>query len=211
MFKYLSSIIKDSDMDYKHSLNQLIAGSKSQRKRKEQLDKEKKERLTHYTKNKSEENKQKLQNTIDSQLRFCTKINEGVKNSLRSLNIRLFVLLFQHKEYYAVLYSVEKLLKEFNGWIAQYETIIQEKDLKKEEQHNKAIFSLLQRFEQKKKEIEFIMKKETLLKHKSMLLFGILLLTFVILLFRETKIIVFDEEIFSKKNRYNPLNPFFPF
>ncbi|MEK6867284.1 MAG: hypothetical protein AABX98_00535, partial [Nanoarchaeota archaeon] len=98
-------------MDPQQTLNQIFDGSKSQQKRKEHLDKQKKALLSQ-----KKRNEEKIQETIDGQLRYCSKIREGNKNSLRTMNIRLFFLLFQNKNVYHQLQDVEHLMKRFDDW-----------------------------------------------------------------------------------------------
>ena len=192
-------------MDYQQTVKQIFDGSKSQRKRKEQLDKQKKLLLTE-----KKEKPDKIQETINAQLRYCAKIQEGNKNSLRTMNIRLFFLLFQNKEIYHKLQEVEHLMKRLDNWLTNYEQAIQKKDWKGEESENKALNNLMKEYEQKKKEIEAMITKEQSIKYKSHLMLGNIMLTATILLFKETKEISFSQEIFDEKNRANPLNVFYP-
>lgn len=192
-------------MDYQQTLKQIFDGSKSQRKRKEQLDKQKKTLLAE-----KKQNEQKIQETIDAQLRFCAKIQEGNKNSLRTINIRLFFLLFQNRAIYHKLQEVEHVMKRFDKWITAYEQTISKKDWKAEEEENKSLNNLLKTYEQKKKELEIMITKEQSGKHKSHLTLGVIMLTATILLFKEAKEVPFSQEIFDEKNRANPLNVFYP-
>src|SRR3989338_126905 len=146
-------------MDYQQTVKQIFDGSKSQRKRKEQLDKQKKLLLTE-----KKEKPDKIQETINAQLRYCAKIQEGNKNSLRTMNIRLFFLLFQNKEIYHKLQEVEHLMKRLDNWLTNYEQAIQKKDWKGEESENKALNNLMKEYEQKKKEIEAMITKEQRVK-----------------------------------------------
>ncbi|MBI5002788.1 hypothetical protein HZC31_05350 [Candidatus Woesearchaeota archaeon] len=195
-------------MDYQQTLKQIFDGSKSQRKRKEQLDKQKKALLE--KKQKQENKEERIQETIDGQLRYCAKIREGNKNSLRTMNIRLFFLLFQNKDIYHKLQEVEHLMKRLDSWLSSYEQAIQKKDWKTEESENKSLNNLMKEYEQKKKEIEAMIVKEQAVKYKSHLMLGNIMLTATILLFKETKEVSFSQEIFDEKNRANPLNPFYP-
>ena len=193
-------------MDYQQTLKQIFDGSKSQRKRKVELDKKKKILLSE-----KKRNEEKIQETIDAQLRYCLKIKEGNKNSLRTMNIRLFFLLFQNRDVYHKLQEVEHLMKQFDGWSGHYQQVIPMKDWKAEEHENKALTTLLKEYEQKKKEIEGMIAKETSVKYKSHLMLGLIMLTATILLFKETKEVPFSKEIFDVGNRANPLNVFYPF
>ncbi len=196
-------------MDYQQTLKQIFDGSKSQRKRKEQLDKQKK--IVLAEKKQKQENKQeRIQETINAQLRYCAKIREGNRNSLRTMNIRLFFLLFQNKEIYHKLQEVEHLMKRLDSWLTNYEQAIQKKDWKAEDSENKSLNNLMKEYEQKKKEVEVMITKEQSMKYKSHLMLGNIMLTATILLFKETKEISFSKEIFDEKNRANPLNPFYP-
>src|SRR3989338_4307137 len=192
-------------MDYQQTLKQIFDGSKSQRKRKEQLDKQKKILLAE-----KKQKPEKIQETIDAQLRYCTKIREGNKNSLRTMNIRLFFLLFQNKNIYHKLQEVEHLMKQLDSWLTNYEQAIQKKDWKAEESENKSLNNLIKEYEQKKKEIEAMIVKEQVVKYKSHLMLANIMLTATILLFKETKEISFSQKIFDEKNRANPLNVFYP-
>ncbi len=193
-------------MDYQQTLKQIFEGSKSQRKRKDELDKRKKSLLSE-----KKRNEEKIQETIGAQVRYCSKIKEGNKNSLRTINIRLFFLLFQNKAVYHNLQDVEHLMKRFNGWITRYGQFVQKKDWKAEEQENKALFVLLKDYEQKKKELEGMIALEESVNYKSHLMLGLIMVTATILLFKETKEVAFSQEIFDAKNRANPLNVFYPF
>ena len=192
-------------MDYQQTLKQIFDGSKSQRKRKEQLDKQKKTLLTE-----KKQKPEKIEETINAQLRYCAKIREGNKNSLRTMNIRLFFLLFQNKEIYHKLQEVEHLMKRLDNWLTNYEQAIQKKDWKGEESENKALNNLMKEYEQKKKEVEVMITKEQRVRYKSQLMLGNIMLSATILLFKETKEISFSQEIFDEKNRANPLNVFYP-
>src|SRR3989338_3079372 len=136
-------------MDYQETLKQIFDGSKSQRKRKVELDKKKKVLLSE-----KKRNEEKIQETIDAQLRYCLKIKEGNKNSLRTMNIRLFFLLFQNREVYHKLQEVEHLMKQFDGWLGHYQQVIPTKDWKGEENENKSLNNLMKEYGQKNKEIE---------------------------------------------------------
>ncbi|MEK6920693.1 MAG: hypothetical protein AABX82_02325, partial [Nanoarchaeota archaeon] len=153
----------------------------------------------------------KIQETIDGQLRYCSKIREGNKNSLRTMNIRLFFLLFQNKNVYHQLQDVEHLMKRFDDWILGYEQLVQKKDWKTEERENKALHLLLKEYEQKKKELEGMIAKEMSITYKSHMMLGLIMLTATILLFKETKEVAFSKDIFDGNNRCNPLNVFYPF
>ena len=192
-------------MDYQQTVKQIFDGSKSQRKRKEQLDKQKKTLLTE-----KKQKPEKIEETINAQLRYCAKIREGNKNSLRTMNIRLFFLLFQNKEIYHKLQEVEHLMKRLDNWLTNYEQAIQKKDWKGEESENKALNNLMKEYEQKKKEVEVMITKEQRVRYKSQLMLGNIMLSATILLFKETKEISFSQEIFDEKNRANPLNVFYP-
>src|SRR3989338_578464 len=192
-------------MDYQETLKQIFDGSKSQRKRKAELDKKKKILLSE-----KKRNEEKIQETIDAQLRYCLKINEGNKNSLRTMNIRLFFLLFQNKDVYHQLQEVEHLMKQLDNWLTSYEQAIQKKDWKAEDSENKSLSNLIKEYEQKKREIEAMIIKEQAVKHKSHLMLGNIMLTATILLFKETKEVPFSQEVFDEKNRANPLNVFYP-
>ncbi len=195
-------------MDNQQTLKQIFDGSKSQRKRKEQLDKQKKALLTE--KKEKKQNQEKMQEIIDAQLRYCAKIREGNKNSLRTMNMRLFFLLFQNKVIYHKLQEVEHLMKRLDNSLTTYEKAIQKKDWKAEEQENKSLNNLMKEYEQKKKEIEAMIVKEQAVKYKSHLMLGNIMLTATIFLFKEAKEISYSQEIFDEKNRANPLNPFYP-
>ena len=192
-------------MDYQQTLKQIFDGSKSQRKRKEQLDKQKKILLAE-----KKQKPEKIEETINAQLRYCAKIREGNKNSLRTMNIRLLFLLFQNKEIYHKLQEVEHLMKRLDNWLTNYEQAIQKKDWKGEESENKALNNLMKEYEQKKKEVEVMITKEQRVRYKSQLMLGNIMLSATILLFKETKEISFSQEIFDEKNRANPLNVFYP-
>lgn len=196
-------------MDYQQTLKQIFDGSRSQRKRKEELDKKKKALLSEKKQHEKIQD-EKIQETIDAQLRYCAKIKEGNRNSLRTMNIRLFFLLFQNRNVYHKLQEIEHMMKRFDECITAYEQIVQKKDWKAEEQENKAINNLLKEYEQKKKKLEMLIANEKSIKYKSHLMFGVIILTATILLFKETKEIPYSEEIFDEKNRVNPLNPFYP-
>ena len=192
-------------MDPQQILKQLFDGSKSQRKRKEQLDKQKKAVLSA-----KKRDEQKIQEIVDDQLRYCSKIKEGNKNSLRTMNIRLFFVLFQNRNIYHKLQEVEHLMKRFDVWIVGYEQIVQKKEWKAEEQKNKALFVLLKEYEQKKKELEGMIAMEESVKYKSHLMLGLIMVTATTLLFKDTKEVSFSKEIFDGKNRASPLNVFYP-
>lgn len=191
-------------MDNQQTLKQIFDGSKSQRNRKEQLDNQKKRLLSE-----KKRNEEKIQETVDAQLRYCAKIKEGNKNSLRTINMRLFFLLFQNKEVYHILQDVEHLMKKFDNWLTSYEQAIQTKNWKSEEQENKALNVLLKEYEKKKKELELLTAKEERIKYKAHLMLGVIMITATILLFKETKEISYSKEIFEQ--RASPLNPFYPF
>jgi hypothetical protein len=193
-------------MDPQQILKQLFDGSKSQRKRKEQLDKQKKAVLSA-----KKRDEQKIQEIVDAQLRYCSKIKEGNKNSLRTMNIRLFFVLFQNRDIYHKLQEVEHLMKRFDRWLTQYEQAVQKKEWKTEEQQNKALFVLLKEYEQKKKQFEEMIAMEESVKYKSHLMLGLIMMTATILLLKKPKEVVFFQEIFDEKNRANPLNVFYPF
>ncbi len=193
-------------MNYKEVLRQLQEGSRAQRKRKEELDKKKKALLTE-----KKQNEENIQETIDAQIRYCSKIREGNKNSLRTINIRLFFLLFQNKEVYSRLREVKHLMKRFDSWLTTYEEAIQKKVWKAEDQKNKAINTIMKEYMQKRQDIENTIANEQSIKYKSHLTLGLIMLTATILLFKETKEVLYKIEIFDENNRENPLNPFYPF
>ncbi len=195
-------------MDYKKILQQIQEGSIMQRKRKQHLDKEKKRLL--QNKKTDKERVQKLEEIIRAQLLYCKKIQEGNRNSRRTLKLRLFISRFQKNSVFEQLQSVDMLLSEFDTWLFRYKKNIQTNDWEKEKISNNNIFHLLEKYEKKKKEVEQAIKKEKEMKNKAMLLLAQIMLTTIILLFKETKRIPFDKEIFCEQ-RYNPLNPFFPF
>ena len=202
-------------MDYQKVLIQIQEGSKSQRRRKKELDLQKKQAvgaLQKKTKNakKNAEAEQKLQDIITAQLRYIAKIREGNANSMRTISIRLFFLKFQNKELAMTLKSTEQLMQKFQDWLNAYEKIIQKKDWKEEEQCNKELIMLLKEYEKEKKRIEKIKKQKQEVRDKATATLLLLLLTATILLFKDTKEIAYDPEIFGEKNRWNPLNPFFP-
>ncbi len=198
-------------MDTKKLLWQIQEGSIAQRKRKQQLDNEKKKLLQALQRKQDSKLLQKVQETMQAQLLYHKKIKEGNRNNLRTLKIRLFFAHFQNKIVHVHLKSVADLMKEFEIWLVIYKTNIQNKDWKKEEACNKALEILLDKYEEKKKEIEQLLKKETEIKNKATLMLALLILTATLLLFKETKRIKYNKEIFDEKNRSNPLNPFYPF
>lgn len=197
-------------MDYQKTLTQLQEGSKSQRRRKQELDKQKKERLAAWKKKKSQKTEQQLHDTIDAQLQYCSKIQEGNTNSLRTLEMRLFFVRFQDKTVYNTLKEVKKLMIEFGRLISQYEAVIEKKDWKQEEQHNKDLTQILKFYEHKKKQIEQQIRKQKDSKHQAHLMLGNIILTTTLLLFKEAKEIPYDKKIFEPKKSYNPLNPLYP-
>jgi hypothetical protein len=197
-------------MDYQKILQQIQEGSIAQRKRKQQLDDERKKLLQSFQRKQDPKLLQKVQETMQAQLLYHKKIKEGNRNNLRTLKMRLFFAHFQNKIVHVQLKSVVDLMKEFEIWLAIYKTNIQSKDWGKEEACNKSLEILLDKYEKKKKEIEQLLKKETEIKNKATLMLALLILTTTLLLFKETRRIKYNKEIFSEQ-RYNPLNPFFPF
>lgn len=197
-------------MDYQKTLTQLQEGSRSQRRRKQELDKQKKQRLSAWKKKKSQKTEQELKDSIDAELRYCTKIWEGNVNSLRTLEMRLFFVRFQDKTVYNTLKEVKKLMIEFGRWISQHEAVIEKKDWKQEEQHNKDLTQILKFYEHKKKQIEQQIRKQKDSKHQAHLMLGNIILTTTLLLFKEAKEIPYDKKIFEPKKNYNPLNPLYP-
>lgn len=206
-------------MDYQKILTQLQEGSRSQRRRKEQLDKEKKDTLAALQKRqqgkaKNAEEKikaqQKLQDTIAAQLRYAAKIKQGNANSMRTFGIRIFFLKFYNKPLATELKSVEELMQTFQEWLQGWEKTIETKNEKEEQKAKTALKKIIIEYEKEKKKWEQRAAKEKELRDKATMMLAILLLTATILLFKETKEVAYDAEIFGEKNRWNPLNPFFP-
>lgn len=202
-------------MDYQKILTQLQEGSRSQRRRKEQLDQQKKQAfaaLQKKTKNaeKKRQAEQKLQDAITAQLRYAAKIKQGNANSMRTFGIRIFFLKFYNKPLAQELKSIEQVMQTFQEWLQGYEKIIQTKDWKEEQKANTALKKIITEYEKETKKWEQRAAKEKELRDKATMMLAILLLTATILLFKETKEVVYDAEIFGEKNRWNPLNPFFP-
>lgn len=202
-------------MDFQKILTQLQEGSRSQRRRKEQLDKEKKGSLAALlkkTKNAEEkaQAEQKLQEAITAQLRYVAKIKQGNANSMRSFGIRIFFLKFYNKPLAQELKSIEQLMQTFQDWLQMYEKAVQKREGKEEQNANTSLKKILLQYEKEKKRWEQRAAKEKELRDKATMILAILLLTATILLFKETKEVVYDAEIFGEKNRWNPLNPFFP-
>lgn len=192
-------------MDYQETLKVLQQGSSSQRKRKVWLDKQKRNVLSKI------EKAEEVQQCVDQQLRWCAKIKQGIRNSKRTLVVRLwFAQMFQRK-CVADFQNVVDLVAAFEQWLSSYEEIIQEKDLKKEEIENARILFFCKKMEKQKKALLVAAQKCTDLKERASLVFLALLLTTIILLFKESKEIPFDPTVFDAKNRYNPLNALFPF
>lgn len=187
-------------MDYQKTLRQLQEGSRSQRRRKEQLDQQKKEAKT----------KQKLNEAITAQLRYIVKIKQGNANSIKTLGIRIFFLKFYNKALAKELKSVEQLMETFQEWLQMYEKSIQTKNWKEEQKANMQLKKIIIEYEKEKKKWEQRAAKEKELRDKATMVLAILLLTATILLFKETKEVAYDTDIFGEKNRWNPLNPFFP-
>lgn len=196
-------------MNYQKILQQIQDGSVVQRKRKQQLDKEKKKVLHKKKQGQKREYVQKLDEITHAQLLYCKKIQEGNRNSRRTLNIRLFFSHFQKKEIFEQLKSVEELMPEFDRWLIQYQNSIQTKNWEEEKRCNTMLILLLKNYERKKKEIEHTIKKEKEKKNIATLMLAQIILTTTILLFKETKNIEYNKDIFGN-HRYNPLNPFFP-
>lgn len=211
-------------MDYQETLKMLQQGSSSQRKRKVWLDKQKRtllikrEKAENTKQKNNEKNNEKggeeLQQCIDNQLRWSVKIKQGIGNSKRTLLIRFwFAQMFQRK-CVADFQKVVDLIGAFEQWLNSYEDIIQEKDLKKEEMENARILLFCKKMEKQKNALLAAVQKcaeERENAERASFVFLALLLTTIILLFKESKEIPFDPTMFEAKNRYNPLNAFFPF
>ncbi len=193
-------------MDSQQILKQLFNGSRSQRRRKEELDKKKKNVLNA---NKADKEKKRL--VIDAQFCYILKIHEGVKNTKRTIAIRLFFLRFQNKALFERGKRIKNLIKDFERWICDYERTIKQETLDGEEKINKHILPLLQSFEKEKKDLEEEMKKQQGTKNKATLTFFLVILTTIILLFKETKEVEYNKDIFDETKRWNPLNPIYPF
>jgi len=127
--------------------------------------------------------------------RLAQKILEGNRNSMRTFNIRLFVLKFQNKDLWNELVIVKELMEAFADAVAV-------RDVSK-------IKKIISKYELEKKELALLVKKQQL-RDASYTTLALIILTATILLFKEAKDVAFDENIFSGENRYNPLNPFFP-
>ena len=198
-------------MDNQATLKLLHQGSSSQRKRKLWLDAEKKKLLGLLQKKKNDAELQaQLQTCIDNQLRLCSKYREGIHNSRRSvITRRFFARLFQ-KDLVGFFEEVSSALDMLEDWLDSYEQIIQQKNVSAEEKENKKILKLCLTFESQKKLLLSISQKKENTKERASLLFLTLVLTTIILLFTETKEIGFDTMVFDSRNRYNPLNAFFP-
>jgi hypothetical protein len=169
-------------MDQKRLLQQLQDGSISQHKRFQQL--------------KTNQEKQ----------RYAAKISQGNKNTMRTFSLRLFVLWFQNKSLYEQLKHSKELIKQFEDCMLRYNASIGSKE--KEEKSMKAIVALLKEYKKAKKDLQEI--KAISLSDKSYIMHAQLVLTLSILLFSNTERITYDKDIFNEKNRYSPLNPFFP-
>ena len=198
-------------MDNQQTLKLLHQGSSSQRKRKLWLDSEKKKLLGFVQKKKNDAGLQmQLQTCIDNQLRLCSKYREGIHNSRRSvITRRFFARLFQ-KDLISSFEEVSSALDALEDWLDSYEQIIQQKNLNSEEKENRKILKLCFGFEHQKKILLAAAQKKENPKERASLLFLALVLTTIILLFTETKEIRFDALVFDSRNRYNPLNAFFP-
>jgi hypothetical protein len=197
-------------MDYQKMLQELQDGSKIQRKRKEQLDKEKKKLLQHSRKDKTEAVVQKLKETTTAQQRYVAKLLEGNKNSLRTLKRRLFFLWFVDKQAYRALRPLQALGEAFTHWLRYYKSIVEHHNLRDEEKSTTALQQLLEKYEHYLASLRKLLPEKPL-KTQSSLYLGVILLTATLLLFKDVKPIPFYKNIYRKENRYNPLNPFFPF
>lgn len=195
-------------MDYQKILQQIQDGSIVQRKRKQQLDKEKKRLLQKKRLNK--EHVQELDEISHAQLLYCKKIREGNRNGRRTLKLRLFISRFQKNSVFEQLQPVDILMNQFDTWLIRYKKSIQTKNWEEEKHCNTVLVQLLKKYEKKKTEIEHAITKEKETKNKATLMLAQIILTTTILLFKETRRIEYDKEIFSE-GRYNSLNPFFPF
>lgn len=194
-------------MDYQKILQQLLDGSIVQRKRKQHIDKEKKRLLQKKRLNK--EQLQELDEISHAQLLYCKKIREGNRNGRRTLKLRLFISRFQKNGVFEQLQPVDILMNQFDTWLIRYKNSIQTKNWEEEKHCNTVLVQLLRKYEKKKTEIEHAITNEKEMKNKATLMLAQIILTTTILLFKETKRINVDKEIFSEQ-RYNPLNPFFP-
>ncbi len=126
---------------------------------------------------------------------LCDKIIEGNRNSLRMLKIRLFVLRFQNNVLWVHVKPVEAMMLDFAAAI--------------ERRDKNRIKVLMKAYNEKKNELQKLLKNQPI-REASYIISIIIILTLTILLFREVKLVTYDKEVFSEKNRYNPLNPFFP-
>lgn len=191
-------------MDYQETLQQLFAGSESHRKRKLELDKQKTLAL-------QSKDFQKLDTAVQSQLRWITRIREGNNNTLRTLRIKLFILRFVQKRLIAELQQTETLLGEFDAWLNQYALVAAKNSLVEQKKSMLVLDLLLQKLSKLTVVYHQRLKQENDIRWKSCLMQTILMLQLVVALFKKMKPLSYDAMIFSDKNRYNPLNVFFPF
>ena len=198
-------------MDNQITLKLLYQGSSSQRKRKLWLDSEKKKILGLLQKKKNDSQlEQQLQICIDNQHRLCSKYREGIHNTRRTVIIRRFFARLFQKDLVSSFEEVSSALDMLEDWLDSYEQIIQQKNNSAEEKENKKMLKLCFGFEHQKKILLAAAQKKENPKERASLLFLALVLTTIILLFTETKEIRFDALVFDSRNRYNPLNAFFP-
>lgn len=192
------------EMDYQELLQQLFAGTESHRKRKLELDKQKRLAL-------KSNDSQKLKDVVHSQLRLISRISEGNNNTLRTLRIRLFVLRFVQKRLVVELRQVEDAFVEFDVWLCQYGSVLVKKSLADEKKSMKTLALLLKKFSKLIAVYQQHLKRETDTRWKSCFVQGILMLQLIIGMFKKIRPVAYDAIIFSAKNRYNPLNILFPF